>query len=211
MKKIILLICFSLVIISISLAQETKSQYKNQFQIGYGYNSFNRIYAALWIIIENVESIESGENGSIKNDQEKKFSSLNLAYSRPYKERGTWGISFTSGFYNLTYDKIENGNTFHKKQFTQIYTLTPNLYFHYLQKKTVQMYFGGELGLLLYSVKSKNEEGRYNKVIPVFNICPIGIRLKYKLSPYLQANIGSRGWVEAGISYQFNKTSANKY
>ncbi len=203
MRQLITLVLLSFFTLSSSKAQETSEIYNHQVQIGYGYNTFNRVYAGLWISIENAEDITSGGNGSIENMQESKFSSLNLSYNRPFKKRGSWGVSFTSGFYNLTYDKIENGNTLQKKQFTQIYTLTPNIYFHYLQKKTVQMYFGGELGLLFYSIKSKNDKDRYSKVIPVFNICPIGIRLKYKLSPYLQANIGSRGWIEGGVSYQF--------
>jgi hypothetical protein len=197
-------------VLSISQAQETSPSYKNQIQLGFGYNTFNKIYAELWISVENAEDIESGENGSIKNMQESKFSSLNLSYNRPFKGRGSWGASFTAGYYKLNYDRSESGNFSHKKQLTQIYTLTPSLYFHYLRNKTVQMYFGVEAGILYYKAKAYDTEldeqvGNYHKIIPVFNITPIGMRLKYKFSPYIQVNIGSRGWVEAGLSYQFRQ------
>lgn len=210
MKRLIVLIIISLGVLSISQAQETSPSYKNQIQLGYGYNTFNKIYAGLWISVENAEDIESGENGSIKNMQESKFSSLNLSYNHPFKERGSWGASFTAGYYKLNYDLTENKNYSHRKQLTQIYTLTPSLYFHYLRNKTLQMYFGAEAGILYYKAKAYDTEldeqvGNYHKIIPVFNITPIGMRLKYKFSPYIQVNIGSRGWVEAGLSYQFRQ------
>lgn len=44
---------------------------------------------------------------------------------------------------------------------------------------------------------------RYDKWMPYFNICPIVLRLKYKFSPYVQANLGSRGFLEGGFSYIF--------
>ena len=210
MKQLITLVFISLFDLNISKAQETSQSYKHQVQIGYGYNTFNRIYAGLWILIEDAGEIENGENGSIKNEQESKFSSLNLSYNRPFKERGSWGASFTAGYYKLNYDLTENKNYSHRKQLTQIYTLTPSLYFHYLRNKTLQMYFGAEAGILYYKAKAYDTEldeqvGNYHKIIPVFNITPIGMRLKYKFSPYIQVNIGSRGWVEAGLSYQFRQ------
>ncbi|MCO5232529.1 MAG: hypothetical protein LC105_09010 [Chitinophagales bacterium] len=211
MIKDILTLFGGIFILATSLyAQESTSEHKHQVQVGYGYNTFNKIYAGLWGLIENAENIESSENGSIKNEQESKFSSLILSYSHPFKERGSWGVSFTTGYYKLNYDVLENGKYSHRKQFTQIYTLTPNLYFHYLRNKTVQMYFGAEVGLLYYNVKAHDTDlgeqtGSYHKIIPVFNIAPIGMRLKYRFSPYIQLNFGSRGWVEGGLSYQFGQ------
>lgn len=191
-------------------SQERISEYNHQIQIGYGYNSFNRIYAGLWMLTENAGTIHSGKNGSIKNMQESNFSSLNLSYNHPLKEKGSWGASFTAGYYKLNYDLEEGESYTHRRQLTQLYTLTPNIYFHYLRSRTVQMYLGVEAGLLYYKAKahdtySNEQTGSYNKIVPVFNITPFGMRLKYKISPYFQVNIGSRGWIEGGLSYQFGK------
>ncbi|HUH73968.1 MAG TPA: hypothetical protein VLZ75_06120 [Chitinophagales bacterium] len=211
MYKLSILLLYFVVVVSSDLhSEETSAVYNNQIQLGIGYNTFNKIYSGLWILTENADNIYSGENRSEINFKERNVSSFNLSYSRPFKERGTWGASFTSGFYKLNYDLKENEIYSPRKQITQIYTLTPNLYFHYLQNKTIQLYFGVELGLLFYSAKAFDNElnqqiGQYNKIIPVFNISPIGMRLKYKFSPYVQANIGARGWIEGGVSYNFGQ------
>ena len=83
-----------------------------------------------------------------------------------------------------------------------------NAYYHYLKKTNwVDLYLGGDFGFMMMHSKTIDTENKKKErsVQPnlSFNICPFGIRLKTRVSPYLQANIGSRGWVEGGIAFDF--------
>lgn len=192
-------------------AQNTDPTYRHQVQVGYGLNIFNRNYTTRHA--EDIKIKLPNDNllfRPIRNDIQTNVSSINLYYHFKTKKNVSIGVSFITDFYKRTYQTLHNDLVYSVKDLAQVYTLMPNFYYHYLNRKTVRMYFGAEIGMMYFTRRIEEVNYRFDsnetsKILPTFNITPIGIRLKYKLSPYFQVNIGSRGWVEGGLSYQFGK------
>lgn len=210
-KKILITLGGLFIFVSSLYSQEITPEYKHQIQVGYGYNMFNRVYTGLFT--DEVQIKLSNDHvflRSIRNEKETVISSFNFYYHVRIKERGSLGISFITDFYKRTYETPYKEKLYSVKDMAQSYTFMPNLYYYYLNDKTVRLYFGVELGVMYFRRRVKEINYQYDsnttsKFLPVFNITPIGMRLKYRFSPYIQVNIGSRGWIEGGLSYQFGQ------
>lgn len=191
-------------------AQDSLTVNKHQVQIGYTLDMLNDFYAQAFVSSKNVYLYHKGpgRNNKAEFKSENGYSALVVSYSHTFNKRGALGIAMTSQFRKTHYNYLGDGQKSPRVQKEQIYTFTPNIYFNYLQSTIVQLYLGIDIGVLYYTAIVNDEMGnrianRYNKWMPYFNICPIGLRLKHKFSPYVQANLGSRGFLEGGFSYRF--------
>lgn len=191
-------------------AQDSLVAYKHQVQVGYTLDMLTYIYADAFVSSKDIYLYHSGpgRNNKVGYNREYGYATIVISYSHTFKDRGACGFAATSQFRKTNYDYLGDGKISRRVQKEQHYTFTPNLYFNYLQSTIVQMYLGVDVGILYYTAIVYDETGsllgsRYNKLMPYFNICPIGLRLKYKFSPYVQANLGSRGFLEGGFSYRF--------
>lgn len=64
-----------------------------------------------------------------------------------------------------------------------------------------KMYSGAGIGLLFTNFE--NDEARNSKSIFAFNITPFGVRYGEKFGVFLESNIGTKGFVQGGVSYKF--------
>lgn len=205
----LLLTLFSNSLFAQEKEENTSIHGKHTLKVGYAYNTFNRVFSGLLIDFSTIETPSEFQNiRIIKNEKRLMLSSINLSYEYQLKDRLTVGLSLTTDIYKRTFQTPYKDSIFSIKEMNQVYNVMPNVYFHYLKSKRVDMYLGADVGVML--MFSKAEESNYNygneknfKIVPTFNLCPIGVRLKYKVSPYLQVNFGSRGWIEGGLSYKF--------
>lgn len=180
---------------------------KYKVKVGYAYNTFNRIIGGMFAK-ENISQLPS-ENPYFKiiyNQKERNITSLNASIDIAIKPRLTIGGTITGEFFMRSYNTDYKDTIFSVSESAKIFTLMPNAYFHYMKHKYIDLYLGGEIGIMI--IGSENIELNYNyyydkkiSVLPTINFCPIGIQLKTVVSPYLQVNIGSRGWVEGGLVY----------
>jgi hypothetical protein len=191
--------------------------FKHNINIGYSYNSWNPLWIGLTGFSNGLYDYkETGyfyylkTNGVRDLIKEKRINSINFGYSASPKRFKVckFGISGTFDFYKNFENYIINDNTIYTTTTTLAYTIMANAYYHYLKKsKWVDLYLGGDFGIMMIHAKTKDIDNDIKdgntKVYPMGSFCPFGIRLKTRVSPYLQANIGSRGWVEGGIAFDF--------
>lgn len=180
---------------------------KNKIKIGYAYNTFNNILAKR--LLANTDVLLPSNNPTfrqIDNEQQFKLGSINLAFEHRVKPKLAVGAAFTTEFQTRTYTTPYKDSVFALRTFKQYYAFMPCIYFHYLEHNLIDLYLGTDFGLLL--LMSKTAETNYDygndrssKLLPTLNFCPFGIQLKTVVSPYLQFNIGSRGWIEGGIVF----------
>ena len=210
-KSLLTTIATVLVFLFSAYSKEISPKYKHIVQVGYGYNHFNLIYPIIFYGSTDWEAFDTKNTvRPVWDEKMLAISSVNFHYHVRIKERGSFGLTATTDFYRRTYGTVSQDSVLAMKESLQIFTLMPNLYYHYLNNKTVRLYFGIEAGLMLLRVKNSESNYRqtYDKgiaIIPTFNFSPFGLRLKYKVSPYFQLNIGSRRWIEVGVSYQFGQ------
>ena len=219
MKQLIL-ITFLFLSTTISAQDTTKTKEIPKFQhhinIGYSYNAWNQLFLFFSQLggfgeynqggyFYNLDSI-----GDYNRVKDWKINSLNFAYNFTPKKtpRCTFGISGVIDVYKrFGYYTVEDKNL-NVTNTEVVYNIMANAYYHYLKKTNwVDLYLGGDFGFMMMHSKTIDTENKKKEssVQPnlSFNICPFGIRLKTRVSPYLQANIGSRGWVEGGIAFDF--------
>ncbi|MBK6338667.1 MAG: hypothetical protein IPF63_03450 [Bacteroidetes bacterium] len=221
MKQLILI---AILILSTKLiAQETNeistssNKYNHHFNIGYSWNRFNPLLLGLMGINNGMYDYNSDsyfypykENGKYNFIKQKNINSFVFGYSKSSKryQKATFGITGTFDLYKEFYTYSLEGNTINTTQTTQAYSVMANAYYHYLKKsKWVDLYFGGDFGMMLIRVKTKDTDNNISesktKGIPMGSFCPFGIQLKTRVAPYLQMNIGSRGMIEGGIVANF--------
>lgn len=74
-------------------------------------------------------------------------------------------------------------------------------YFWSNPEKKFKLYSGAGVGMMFTNFENnslKNSDSNF-----AFNITPIGFRYGNKLGVFLESNIGTKGFVQGGISYQF--------
>lgn len=185
-----------------------KYTYKNKVKIGYAYNTFNHKILAPKILAPTYIDLPSTNPNvvTLKNTKQFKISSINLAFEHSVKPKLAVGGSFVTEVYKKSYHIPYKDSVFAVKELTQYHAIMASIYFHYLDHHLIDIYLGTDFGILL--MLSKTVETNYNfasdrssKLLPTLNFCPIGIQLKTVISPYLQVNIGGRGWIEGGLVY----------
>jgi hypothetical protein len=185
-----------------SLANYTS---KNQIKIGYSYNPINKLYIGITTISLN----KKNENASFSNLKlkksvyEKNVGSIIFEYNRRIKKRFNFGVVMFVDLYNGKDLYSRNDSTFTIQNKTKGITIMPTAYFHYMKHKLIDLYLGGGLGMIIVNEQIINEttNGKLSEtsILPAFNFCPLGIKLKTIVSPYLEVNIGTRGWIEGGV------------
>lgn len=195
----------------------TSSNFKHHINVGYSYNLFNHLVIGLMGINNGMYDYNSDsyfypykENGKYNFIKQKNINSFVFGYSKSSKryQKATFGITGTFDLYKEFYTYSLEGNTINTTQTTQAYSVMANAYYHYLKKsKWVDLYFGGDFGMMLIHVNTKDTDNNISesktKGIPMGSFCPFGIQLKTRVAPYLQMNIGSRGMIEGGIVANF--------
>lgn len=220
MKQIILIATFLLsgkLTAQDKIEPITNSNYKHHINIGYSWNLFNYLVVGLTGINNGIYDSKKDsyfypfkEFGDYDFLKQKRLNTLVIGYSKSTKKNPNvnFGFSGTIDIFKDFGTYALESNTINTTQTTQAYSMMANAYYHYLKKsKWVDLYLGGDFGIMMIHSKTKDIDNDIKdgntKAFPIGSFCPFGIRLKTRVSPYLQANIGSRGWVEGGIAFDF--------
>lgn len=199
-------------------SQENNTLYKHDTKIGIGYPGFYRVVLALssfnnstrYKPLLDLPFVNS--DGNIIFPEDKKSVDLPefiVSYNYALKKGLNIGSVIMYSSSQTSYQKEYNNLLYQVKEKDSYTSIIPNLYYYYLKKsKLIDLYIGADIGILLLTHTSReykvlNQKKKNTEVIPSINICPFGIQLKTKVSPYLQVNLGSRGIVEGGINFKF--------
>jgi hypothetical protein len=128
--------------------------------------------------------------------------------------KGTFFIGFqgflteqwTAGLHLLYGKYVQTNNYANKNQvvFTNTYIGGyARTEFIWMNTEMVQFYSSASLGVM--NVASKETFGaEANKIEPIFQLSPIGMRVGSNIGVHIEAGLGSYGIVSAGIRYRFN-------
>lgn len=109
-----------------------------------------------------------------------------------------YGVEFNLESFNET-------KTFYNKQ--TYFSFLPKVdYFWSDSDKKLRLYSGISVGALFRNAEQVDGKGatiKDNETFFAFNIMPIGIRYGGDFGVFLEPNIGTRGFVQAGVSYAF--------
>jgi len=184
---------------------------QHKVKLGWSYNPFNRLYIGLKTISLNDYDKNNGFNTGfsglyyVDKNFKRNVGSILVEYNRNKLKRLNIGIVAGIDIFKSSDIYQRNDTLFTIHGNTIAFSFMPNAYFHYLKHRLLDLYLGGEVGCLIIREKLTNEQTRTSVqevgFLPTINFCPFGIQLKTVVSPYLQVNIGSRGWVEGGLVY----------
>lgn len=119
-----------------------------------------------------------------------------LVYSKAEKWR--YGLDLVSEFYTV------KNSGYSKKSSLSIMPRTD--YFWSNKDSKLRLYSGVSAGVYLNRGTMKNvasDDSKVNDTTFGFNITPIGIRYGSKFAVFVEPNIGTKGIVQAGVSYRF--------
>lgn len=221
MKNLILIVI--LFLSTKLIAQETNeipissNKYNHHFNVGYSWNRFNYLTVGLISTFNDRFSFDEEsyfypyiENTKYNSIKQKRVNSIVFGYSKSSKRypKTTFGISGTFDLYKDFGTFTLEDKTINPIQTTQAYSLMANAYYHYLKKsKWIDLYLGGDFGMMIIRVKTTDTDNDIKesktKGIPMGSFCPFGMQLKTRVAPYLQLNLGSRGFLEGGIVANF--------
>lgn len=224
MKKLFTTINLLITLIHYSYSQDTIARpsasyignFKYHISVGYSWNLFNHLMIGLTASSDLYNYSNKSylykyvENGKYDFIKSKAIHTFVIDYHQRLSKypKGTYGFSATYDFYKEYKNYNLNDTLINMTQTTQALSVMGNGYFHYLKKsKIIGLYLGGDIGFMIISGKTKDVENGISeknmKIIPMGSFTPFGIELKTKISPYLQASIGSRGWLEGGLRFSW--------
>jgi len=117
-----------------------------------------------------------------------------------YNNSGRWrfGLDYATEFF-------DKDNTNYTKKTTT--AIMPSIdHFWSAQDKRLRFYSGIAAGVYLNKATVKDESGKEDKLDQTlfgFNLTPIGLRYGRDFSVFLEANVGTLGLAQAGLSYIF--------
>lgn len=119
-----------------------------------------------------------------------------LVYSK--EEKWRYGLDFVSEFFSVNNRSYSKMSTI---------TMMPRTdYFWTGSERKLRLYSGASAGIYLNRAtikKSADQEEKVNDTTFGFNITPIGIRYGSDFAVFIEPNIGTKGIVQAGVSYRF--------
>lgn len=184
MKKILFLLPF----IGSSLLQAQKFEVSAAYGTPSVYGVGNMFADALVNIGTNSEEI-SGSNGVLNINA--------LVYNHNMKWR--YGLEFNVEFFEK---KSQGYST------SSFISVLPRVdYFWSAADKKLRLYSGASAGILFsngkYTDYTSNTKKNDNTAVFGFNIMPLGLRYGKDFGVFIEPNIGTRGFVNAGVSYIF--------
>lgn len=190
--------------------------FKHHMSVGYSWNLFNHLMIGLTANTDLYNYSNKSyfynyvENGKYDFIKSKAIHTLVIDYHQSLSKypKATFGFSATYDFYKDYRNYNLNDTLLNMTQTTQAFSVMGNGYFHYLKKsKIIGLYLGGDIGFMIISGRTNDVEKdmteRIIRIIPMGSFTPFGIELKTKIAPYLQASIGSRGWLEGGVRFSW--------
>lgn len=177
---------------------------KNEVHVGYSdgftlavLNSFGDVFSTA--LIDGL----TGENTKLKDDSS--FGMIEVGYKYQIKERLKLGI-------DVGYQKYSNTSITEKtsrlvKRDANFILIMPNLSFSYIKTTLLDFYGSLGAGVLLsndkvtLSTTSKSE--KESNLNFGWQVVPVGLRVGKKLGGFLEAGIGTKGFVTAGLNYKF--------
>ncbi|WP_407534401.1 hypothetical protein [Elizabethkingia miricola] len=185
MKKLLLFVP----LISASLLQAQKIE----ISAAYGTPSIFGVSSSLYDFVGNAITGNSGETSSSNG-----VLNLNIMmYNRGMKWR--YGLEFNMESFD------ENGTGFTSQSLVSVQPRVD--YFWSGADRKLRLYSGVSAGVLFknakYIDKTSKAEEKDNLTTFGFNIMPIGLRYGRDFGVFIEPNIGTRGFINAGVSYIF--------